>query len=294
MKTLCFAFLFMFSFLAFAQEKELTWMVGSVKRRAILVNQQTGERLWPAVIVLHGGNGSAENQRRRTGFDELAKKENFTVVYAEGTSWRPGMHAWNTGYLLRRQVGEADDIGYLDSLIDILIKEHRIDPKNVFMTGGSNGAMMTFVYAINRADRLAGIAPVVGAMFSLDKKPSRPVPILMINGKLDNEIPIEGGMSRNPLVRRGQHAPYKSLDETISFWVSVNHSEELPTVQTSGSLIIKKFSKKENGVETISVVDSSGGHGWPGTESRRDNNVPIQSFKGAEKVWEFFKSQLRN
>jgi polyhydroxybutyrate depolymerase len=294
MKNLLITFVYVFSSLVCAQEKELTFMVGSAKRRAILVNEQTGKSPWPAVIVLHGGNGNAEIQRKRTGFDEVAKKEKFTVIYAEGTSWRPGLHAWNTGYLLRRQVGEADDIGYFDTLLDLLIKDHRIDPKNIFMTGGSNGAMMTFVYAVNRSDRLAGIAPVVGAMFSFDKKPSRPVPVLMINGKMDNEVPVEGGMSRNPLVRRGQLTPYKPLDETISFWVSVNHSEETPKIQTSGTVTTKKFSKKESGVETVSILDSSGGHGWPGTSSSRFDNVPIQSFKGAEKVWDFFKSQLRN
>jgi polyhydroxybutyrate depolymerase len=294
MKNLLTAFVFIFSSMVYAQEKELTFMVGTVKRRAILVNEQTGKSPWPAVIVLHGGNGNAEIQRKRTGFDEVAKKEKFTVIYAEGTSWRPGLHAWNTGYLLRRQVGEANDLDYFDTLLDLLIKDYRIDPQNIFMTGGSNGAMMTLVYAVNRAERLAGIAPVVGAMFSFDKKPSRPVPVLMINGKMDNEVPIEGGMSRNPLVRRGQLAPYKPLDETISFWVSINQSQEVPTIQTSGTVTTKRFSKKASGVETVSIVDFSGGHGWPGTDSAREDNTPIQSFRGAEKVWEFFKSHLRN
>jgi len=44
---------------------------------------------------------------------------------------------------------------------------------------------------------------------------------------------------------------------------------------------------------TESIVDSAGGHGWPGTRSRRGGNAPIAAFKGAERVWAFFKDKSR-
>jgi polyhydroxybutyrate depolymerase len=244
--------------------------------------------------VLHGGAGSADEQRRRTGFDEVAQREGFTVVYPEGTPWgRAGMHAWNTGYLQRRQVGHADDIAFLDTLIDALVERHGADPARVCMTGGSNGAMMTLVYATRRAQRLAAIAPVVGAMFSFEDKPVRPLPILLINGEADDEVPIEGGMSRNPIVRQAQAAPYRALEQTLAFWVQSNRSVATPVVEVQATLTTRTYAATPGGAVTMAIVDAAGGHGWPGTRPARGGNVPIQGFNGAERIWAFCRAHGR-
>jgi polyhydroxybutyrate depolymerase len=277
---------------AYAQNsREISVAVEGTQRRAIVVNDLAPGRTTPVVIVLHGGQGNADVQRERSGFDGLAVSKGFTVVYPEGAEWAPGRHAWNTGFLMRRQVGEANDIAYLDAVIDLLIRDHGADPRKIFMTGGSNGAMMTLVYATQRAERLAAIAPVVGAMFSFDTKPSRPLPIMLINGGQDNEVPSEGGFSRNPLVSRNQAAPYKPLAETVQFWTAANRSLTPPVITQSGSVTMSVYRAVPNGAVTISVVDDVGGHGWPGTQARRQGNNPIQSFDGAERVWEFFETQ---
>jgi polyhydroxybutyrate depolymerase len=273
--------------------EDLKFAVGAVERRAILVNAAPAGQMRPVVLVIHGGRGSAEQQRERTGFDAVALREGFTVVYPEGTALTMGGHAWNTGYLLRRQVGEADDIAYFDALIDLLIRQHRVDPKRVYMTGGSNGAMMMYVYAVKRAEKLAAIAPVVGAMFTFDEKPSVPLPILMINGAKDNEVPLEGGMSRNRMVSGAQGAPFKSLSDTIDFWVKANRSEPKATVVVTGGYTTTTHAATPGGAPTVSIVDSAGGHGWPGTQSNRAENTPIQSFNGAEKAWAFLKEHRR-
>lgn len=268
---------------------ELRLGVGSAERRALMVNAPPPGTLRPAVLVLHGGRGSAQEQRERTGFDEVALREGFMVVYPEGTPWGRGFHAWNTGYLQRRQVGDADDIAYLDALIDLLIAQHGADPRRIFMTGGSNGAMMTLVYATKRAQRLAAIAPVVGAMFSFEDQPARPLPILLIHGAADAEVPLEGGMSRNPIVRSAQAAPFKSLEQTAAFWRSVNRSQADAVSQSQGTVTTRTWAATPGGAVTSVIVDDAGGHGWPGTPAARAGNVPIQAFKGAERVWAFFK-----
>lgn len=278
-------------FVGRVQASELLLQVAGVDRRAIIVNAPPQGQRQPVVLVLHGGAGSADAQRQRTGFDELAQREGFTAVYPEGSAWGRGQHAWNTGYLQRRQVGHADDIGFLDALIDTLIERHGADPARIYMSGGSNGAMMTLVYASKRAGRLAAIAPVVGAMFSFEDRPSRPLPILLINGAADAEVPIEGGMSRNPIVRSAQAAPYKSLDETLGFWVEANRSSPTPVVKQTGTLTTRTYPPQPGGAVTVSIVDAAGGHGWPGTPATRRGNAPIQGFQGAQRVWSFFKEQ---
>ena len=276
-----------------AQADLLRLTVGSTERLALVVNRPAPGEARPLVVVLHGGAGSAAAQRSRTGFDALAQREGFMVVYPEGTSWGQGMHAWNTGYLMRRQVGMVDDVAFLDALIDHLIAHHGADPKRVYMTGGSNGAMMTLVYATRRAERLAAIAPVVGAMFSFDERPSRPLPILLINGALDDEVPIEGGMSRNPMVRRAQSAPYKSLQETIAFWLEVNRSAAEPVVKVEGSVTTRIWRASPGGADTVSVVDVQAGHGWPGSGPTRRATAPSSTMSATEAIWRFFSQHAR-
>jgi poly(3-hydroxybutyrate) depolymerase/enterochelin esterase-like enzyme len=272
---------------------EIALKVKGQDRRALIVNAATDGSLRPAVIVLHGGMGSAEVMQANSGFDSVARKNGFMVVYAEGISFGGERHAWNTGYLLRRMVQDADDIAYFDQLIENLIRVHGADSSRIYMTGGSNGGMMTFVYAVARAERLAAIAPVVSSMFTFDKKPSVPLPILIINGAKDEEVPLKGGMSENVIVRRGQQAPFKPLDEVVAFWVRANKSKSEAEVKKSGTVMTTIYSATADGATTEFVVDSEGGHGWPGSRARREGNAPIRSFSGAERVWDFFKDKSR-
>lgn len=271
---------------------EIGFKINQQDRRAVVVNAPTDGTKRPVVIALHGGQGSAEVMRANSGFDPVARSEGFMVVYPEGTEFGNRRHAWNTGFLLRRQVRDADDIAYLDAVIDRLIDEHGADPRRIYMTGGSNGGMMTFVYAVARAERLAAIAPVVASMFTFEKMPSVPLPILIINGAKDDEVPLEGGMSRNPLVRAAQDAPYKPLKDVVRFWVDANKSQNEPKVANVGTVTTTVYAATSEGAVTEFVVDSVGAHGWPGARSRRDGNAPI-SFPGANRVWEFFVDKHR-
>ena len=274
-------------------EMEIKFKIKEQDRRAVIVNAPTDGTKRPVVIALHGGQGSAEIMRANSGFDPVAKANGFMVVYGEGTDFGGNRHAWNTGFLLRRQVRDADDIAYLDTLIDKLIQEYDADPTRICMTGGSNGGMMTYVYAVARSERLSAVAPVVASMFTFEKKPAVPLPILIINGAKDDEVPLEGGMSRNAMVSRAQDAPYKPLKEVVQFWVEVNRSQKPELIVTQGTVTTTTYAASTKGATTVFVVDSVGAHGWPGTRARRQGTAPISAFSGAERVWEFFKDKQR-
>ena len=274
-------------------DRDITLKVKGVDRRAVIVNAPTDSAKRPAVIVLHGGMGSADRMRQSSGFDALAKSKGFIVAYGEGTNFGGERHGWNTGHLLRRQVKDADDIAYLDALIDALIRDHGADPARVTMTGGSNGGMMTLTYAVARPKRLAAIAPVVATMFTFDRVPEAPLPILLINGAKDDEVPLEGGMSRNALVRNAQATPFKPLSEVVDFWVKANRSNPKGTLAKVGTVTTTTHEATEGGAETIFVLDEAGGHGWPGRAATRGDNKPIAAFDGAARVWEFLSRHRR-
>jgi polyhydroxybutyrate depolymerase len=174
------------------------------------------------------------------------------------------------------------------------VRDHGADPARISMTGGSNGGMMTFVYAVARPERLAAIAPVIASMFSFEKVPTVPLPALIINGAKDEEVPLEGGKSKNPLVSRAQATPFKPVADVVDFWVKANKSKTPGITKVDGIVTTTTYPAGEGGATTEFVVDSAGGHGWPGTRSRRAASAePIASFKGAERVWEFFKDKAR-
>jgi poly(3-hydroxybutyrate) depolymerase len=123
--------------------------------------------------------------------------------------------------------------------------------------------------------------------------PAVPVPILIINGAKDEEVPLEGGMSRNRIVKRAQEAPYKPLKDVVQFWVRANKSLPEPKVASVGTVTTTTHDAGPGGAVTEFMVDSAGGHGWPGSKPRRDGNAPVASFSGAERVWAFFERQPR-
>jgi len=100
-------------------------------------------------------------------------------------------------------------------------------------------------------------------------------------------------MSRNPLVSRVQDEPYKPLKVVVQFWVEVNKSKSEPKVTTEGTVTTTSYSAEGSGATTEFIVDSAGGHGWPGTRNRRVGQSPITAFNGAERVWEFFEDKRR-
>ena len=130
----------------------------------------------------------------------------------------------------------------------------------------------------------------MASMFTFDRVPAVPLPILIINGAKDQEVRIEGSMSRSPLVSRVQEAPYKSLKDVVAFWVDINKSSAYSGVVTKGTVATSTYVATLNGVTTSFVEDSEGGHGGPGSRARREGNAPIELFSGAERVWEFFKT----
>ncbi len=271
--------------------EEIALTIQDRPRRAVVVNAAADGARRPAVIVLHGGMGNADRVRAHAGFDRVAEAHGVMVVYGEGTNIGGNRHAWNTGFLLRRHVREADDVAYLDALIDAIVRDHGADPERIFLTGASNGGMMTFVYAVNRPERLAGIAPVVATMFTFDVVPAVPVPVLIINGAEDREVPLAGGMSDNPLVRVAQSAPYKPVNEVVDFWVRANRSRPEGSTVVDGTVHTTTYAAAPGGAATEFVLDTAGGHGWPGQADRRANNQPITAFDAADRIWKFFSSQ---
>ena len=119
----------------------------------------------PLVLAFHGGGGEAAGLQRYAGLDAVADREGFIVVYPFGTGPLPRrLLTWNAGeccgYAMNNNV---DDVGFAIAVIDDLARRTSVDANRVYATGHSNGAMMVYRLAAERADRVAAIVPVAGA-----------------------------------------------------------------------------------------------------------------------------------
>ena len=49
-------------------------------------------------------------------------------------------------------------------MTDVLVEKYKVDKDRIFATGWSNGGYMSYRLACELSDRIAGIAPFVGAL----------------------------------------------------------------------------------------------------------------------------------
>lgn len=244
----------------------------------------------PVVIVLHGGGGNARNAESMTGFTVKAEAERFIVVYPEGTSRRAPLLTWNAGhccgYAMEQRV---DDIGFISALIDELSARHRIDRKRVYVTGMSNGAMMAHRVGVELADKVAAIAPVVGAVFGDEARPRSRVSALMINGMLDESVPYRGGPSGGRGRQAWDGTPTRPALDQARFWAEANGCDATLRAQDRGAYLVGRHECSSRvDVEIYSVKDN--GHAWPGGKSgSRLGDTPSTSVNATDVIWEFFR-----
>lgn len=149
----------------------------------------------PLVIALHRGGGNAANAEQMTGFTALVEREGIVVAYPNGSGRTPRrLLTWNArhccGWAMERN---TDDAAFLSALIDTLVATWGVDTRRVFVTGMSNGAMMSHVAGWRLAGKVRAIAPVVGTIFGDEPLATAPVRAIIFNGMRDESVPFAGG-----------------------------------------------------------------------------------------------------
>ena len=146
----------------------------------------------PVVLILHGGGkGNGKDLAERTHYIEIADRDGFIVVFPNGIDAQ-----WNDGrgktFQKKKEIENIDDVGFISSLIDYLIENYKGDSKRVYVTGLSNGGMMTFRLGCEIASKLSAIAPVIANIpekIVHNCNPDGPLPVLIMNGTEDPLVP---------------------------------------------------------------------------------------------------------
>jgi polyhydroxybutyrate depolymerase len=250
----------------------------------------------PLVIVLHGGGGNAENAENMTGFTDKARKEGFVVVYPDGTGmFRNRLLTWNSGHCCGHGMKkDVDDVGFINFLIDALAIKYPIDPNQIFITGMSNGGMMTHRLGIELSSRIAAIAPVVATVFGDEKMPAVPVSALMINGMLDKNVPPAGGEPGGRGSDAWDGTSTLPTEKQSEFWAKADGCKDEPQKDDSGTAVHWQYRcPSGRSVELLLVKDN--GHAWPGGKpGSRRGDKPSTAQNATDLIWDFFKSHPKN
>jgi polyhydroxybutyrate depolymerase len=243
----------------------------------------------PLMIVLHGGLGNAKTIEAATGMDSVADRAHFIVAYPQGTGGRglkmKDRRTWNAGKCCGRAASQqSDDVGFIAAMIDEIAAEHPVDLRRVYVTGMSNGAMMTYRLACEIPEKLAAIVPVSGTLAVDDCSKSKYVPVMHIHGDADKNVPFDGGVGENGVSK----VAHRSVPETMRVITAPRGCSGAETVAVSGSVERTSY-RCADGAPVELVVIRGGGHSWPGgkrqTAHAGDSNAPSAS----QMAWDFAK-----
>jgi polyhydroxybutyrate depolymerase len=235
----------------------------------------------PLVLVLHGGNNTPDDMAKATLFDREAAEGEFVAAYPEGVG-----KAWNAGTCCGAAPRRGtDDVGYLTAVLDQLEADHRVDPKRVFVAGVSNGAMMAYRFACERADRVTAVGSVAGAV-RVDCQPSRPVSVVEIHGTEDQLVPYQGGA---PSAVEAQGAPpYTATPAMMQRWAELANCPPPAPAQVAGPVRTETWSGCKAGSAVRLVTVEGGGHLWFASGLGTANGA----LDATSTIWRFF-SELR-
>jgi polyhydroxybutyrate depolymerase len=227
----------------------------------------------PLVFVFHGMSEDGAYISAASGFNEISDANGFLIVYPNGSA-PPGPLSWNAGgccgSALRNRI---DEPAFIRAILADLAQTSAIDPKRIYATGFSNGAMLSYRLGCEMSDIFAAVAPVAGILAFSPCLPPEPVSVLHIHGSNDVSVPIGGG-GINP----SSGLPFPSINRTIASWVRLDGCTDSPHVEQSGIVVHTSYESCRNGSAVELYVIKGMGHHWP-----------LSSVLPASQViWEFF------
>ncbi|MEZ5670569.1 MAG: PHB depolymerase family esterase [Alphaproteobacteria bacterium] len=271
-------------------------IVNGVEREYLITIPPAASLPAPAVVLLHGGGGSARQLHDHIGFDALAAAQGVVAIYPDAASlqWADGRISANAN---DQRAAQADDVGFLLALVDMLTKSGVIDPTRVGVAGISNGGMMTLRLACEAPRRFAVYAVVAANVpRGLECPGGVPVPILFIHGTQDPLIPYAGGDIAPQL--GGSHGTALPVPDTMAIWAARNGCAAGPTTlavidRLPNDGTAAQFSEYTGCRAALGHILIEGmGHSWPGTRDGFLGGPTSYEIDGNRAIWDFMAAQF--
>ncbi len=243
---------------------------GNNRKFVVVTPRKITHSNMPVILALHGGFTSSVSMEVLTSLSQTAALGKAIIIYPEGYEKH-----WNDGRNIDSFTAFAkqiDDVSFLKRVVDETRKSFPIDTKRVYVTGISNGGMMTLRLACEASETFAGFAVVAANLpLDIDKscKPQIKRPLVIFNGTKDPIMPWSGGEVRGTFLKQGR---VLSTDKTVSKWLSFNVcNSSKKTTNTfdsqNDSTSVEKISYKtcQNNAWVVLYKIINGGHTWPGS-----------------------------
>lgn len=250
----------------------------------------------PAIMVLHGF--PPVDMATVTAMSEAADRSGFIAVYPKanaGAEWAMACDRCSPN-----AAAGVDDIEYFRAVVAALPEILPVDPGRIYMTGFSNGGIMTYRAACVLSNEIAAFAPNGAGIWTWHRdncSPGRDVPILMINGTDDPSFPWEGVAVSAPLVGGDVQLP---VLETVALWADKNGCGENPSIAElpdafDDGTTVERWSFSGCGAETLFYRIDGGGHTWPGGPVEFNPVLGVKSLELAatDSIVAFFLRQGR-
>jgi polyhydroxybutyrate depolymerase len=208
----------------------------------------------PVIVHWHALSSDPEEARAVTSVDAKAEAAQMLVVYPRSPdkSWDAGSCCTTTVNGKRR-----DEEVFARELIKDVVAKACVDQHRIYTNGFSNGGMISQMLSCKMADVFAAAAPMGSTLTSpqAECKPSRPIPMFLINGTAD------------PLV--GYNAPGFaggiSVPNDVKFWADQNKCMGMPEMFLQmGKATCSHYTQCAAGVEVAYCSVEGMGHCVPG------------------------------
>jgi polyhydroxybutyrate depolymerase len=282
--------------------------VNGINRKYLVYRPAGLTQVRSVVTVLHGGGGAGltvadPGTHPLSVFRNVADTAKFLLVYPEGSLDNQGNPGWNDCRRDDIAGSQGEDLPFLKLLMDSLRIKLQLTPSNMFLTGTSNGALMTYTYAFWYPSTVRAIAvssgnlPLNPESGTCTSGSSVPLPILITHGTLDPAMPAAGGCVANlgGACNRGQVI---SQSATIQYWLQRNGlSNTTPTI-SSFDFNLSDAGNAEKRIysgpnQIVYYVLNGAGHAVP-SRTVFSNTTPASGAQNrdieyAVEVWQFFR-----
>ena len=235
----------------------------------------------PLVIFLHGGLGNADHSEKNYAFNTLADENGFIVAYPNGNGLRffKNRRTWNAGTCCGKAKDDnIDDVHFIKEMIEQIKKNESIDPKRIYLTGMSNGAMLTYRLICTIPEYFAAATPVAGTLAISTCEKGADIPVLHIHGTHDENVPYEGGLGPKSIGGGTRLSVLDTMKE-----LSKNRNCQDPKVQTlpDQDKVLNYECKK--GANLKVHIIHQGKHEWP------LGNSGTSALNATLEAWNFMK-----
>lgn len=243
----------------------------------------------PLVICFHGFVQWPAHQQRLSGWNRLADRYGFLVVYPRGSGFPL---RWNAGPISEDQDRAERDIQFVDALIDQLCENYNLDTVRIYANGMSNGGGMTHLLACRMPDRIAACGGVAGAYLYPGEPypPARPVPWIAFHGIQDPVVPYGGGYSR----RSRHHAiQFPAVESWAAGWAENNGCRQEPEIDRISPAVERiTYQGCGQAAEVILYRVDGAGHTWPGGGwlPRWLTGETNREIDASALMWDFFRA----